>query len=323
MDASSRLGCATVWLVPREFDNRISLQKLEVLCLVVELGGVGRAAERLFVSQPVVTGHLRSLQERLGSGPLLYRDGRQMKLTESGEQIYAWASEMLIRTREVVREVDGLADGRRGSISVAASLALGSYQLPALLTEFRELHPQADLSMHILDPPRAIAGAESGEFDFVVVVIDSPPREPQLHVEHVGDDQVVLVTAPDAEHTGASVRRTELANLPLVAAPQSTRQLQAWGIEAHDVVIELGHPIAIKAATAAGLGVALLYRCAVETELADGTLREVAIEDATLTSPVFMIRRAAKRLTPIQEELFDVLQSRLRQRLQQPTGAST
>ena len=32
------------------YDNRISLQKLEVFCLVVELGGVSRAAEHLFVA---------------------------------------------------------------------------------------------------------------------------------------------------------------------------------------------------------------------------------------------------------------------------------
>ncbi|WP_219412377.1 helix-turn-helix domain-containing protein [Pseudonocardia nigra] len=49
-----------------KLDNRISLQKLEVLCLVVELGGVHRAAERLFVAQPVVSAHLRPCRSASG-----------------------------------------------------------------------------------------------------------------------------------------------------------------------------------------------------------------------------------------------------------------
>lgn len=53
---------------PMRDDNRITLQKLEVLCSVVELGGVTRAADHLWVAQSVVSGHLRSPQERLGAG---------------------------------------------------------------------------------------------------------------------------------------------------------------------------------------------------------------------------------------------------------------
>jgi len=48
-------------------DQRITLHKLEVFELVVELGGVSRAVDRLFVAQPVVTAHIRSLEQRLGT----------------------------------------------------------------------------------------------------------------------------------------------------------------------------------------------------------------------------------------------------------------
>ena len=63
-------------------DSRVTLHKLEVFSLVVELGGVSRAAEQLFVSQPVVTAHIRSLEQRVGAR-LFYREGRNLRLTES------------------------------------------------------------------------------------------------------------------------------------------------------------------------------------------------------------------------------------------------
>ena len=62
-------------------DTRISLYKLEILCAVVDHGGVSRAAEQLYISQPVVTAHIRSLEERLGA-ELFQRAGRGVEPTE-------------------------------------------------------------------------------------------------------------------------------------------------------------------------------------------------------------------------------------------------
>jgi DNA-binding transcriptional ArsR family regulator len=62
--------------------SQITLQKLEVFHLVVRLGSVTRAAERLGIAQPAVTSHLRSLEDKVGA-TLLRRDGRNLVLTAS------------------------------------------------------------------------------------------------------------------------------------------------------------------------------------------------------------------------------------------------
>jgi DNA-binding transcriptional ArsR family regulator len=74
--------------------SQITLQKLEVFHLVVRLGGVTRAAERLGIAQPAVTSHLRSLEDKVGA-TLLRRDGRNLVLTETGERIHTWAVEVI------------------------------------------------------------------------------------------------------------------------------------------------------------------------------------------------------------------------------------
>src|SRR4051794_16458889 len=50
---------------PLALDSRITLHKLEVFDLVVECGSVSRAADQLYISQPVVTAHIRSLEQRI------------------------------------------------------------------------------------------------------------------------------------------------------------------------------------------------------------------------------------------------------------------
>jgi DNA-binding transcriptional LysR family regulator len=295
------------------YDNRISLQKLEVFCLVVDLGGVSKAAEHLIVAQPVVTAHVQSLQKRLGV-KLLYRDGHRMRLTDGGKRVYAWARETLSRTRELMRELDGLADGERGSVSVASSMTVGSYLLPPVLGRFRQQRPLAAIRLNVSDPEHAMDAVESGDCDFAVLVAEAPPGSGALESTIIGRQEIVLVAAPDYACDVTAVAMGELGRTALVSSPAGhlrrdviDGQLARRGVRPDNVVIELGHPEAMKRATRDGLGMCLLFRNSVEAELADGSLREVEIVDAELSVPVMVVRRADKHLSPVQRELLEAI----------------
>ena len=292
-------------------DTRISLKKLEILCLVVELGGIGRAADHMHVSQPVVTAHMRMLQERVGA-PLLYRDGARMQLTEAGEAVYAWATEVLSRSRELSREIEGLAGGEAGTVVVASSMSVGSYLLPWVLSEFCLRRPLASVKLQVSDAEDAQRAAESGECDFAVITSGSRV-DGAVRAEHIGDHDLVLVAAPDAA-VGDCVTAEELALLPFVCSPAGRPRrrlvegaLRRLGIVERSVAIELGHPEALKTATRRGLGVAMLLRASVQSELDSGALREVKIAEGSLTVPILLVNRAGKRFTPLQLELVDVV----------------
>jgi DNA-binding transcriptional LysR family regulator len=302
--------------VAQTFDSRITFQKLEILCLVVDLGGVTRAAEHLWVAQPVVTAHIRSLQERLGV-TLFHREGRRTILTDAGEQVYAWAQDVLSRTEQMQREIEGLADGSRGPIALAASMSLGSYLLPPMLSDFRERYPDAEITLIVEDPEGAVTSVERGESDLAFIVAPSPPQNPALAYELVGHDELVLVAAPDFRPGLDRMAVSELAEMPLVSTPRShlrremvDRQLSQHGVRANNIIIELGHPEAMKHATRAGLGACLLFRAAVEQELLDGKLVEIEFQDAALTVPVYFVRRLAKALTPVQSALVEAMRQR-------------
>lgn len=304
--------------MPTQYDKRISLQKLEVLCLVVELGGISRAAEHLIVAQPVVTSHIQSLQKRLGV-KLLYRDGHRMRLTDEGERVYEWAAETLSRTRELMRELDGLAEGQRGTVAVAASMTLGSYLLPGVLTEFRQRRPAAAITLSVSDPEHAVNAVEMGQCDFAVVVADAPPTNAGLRTEVIGREEIVLVAAHDYKPAVTSLPVAALEDAPLVSSPAGLvrrsvidAQIAACGVRPRNTVMELGHPEAMKRATLDGLGMCLMFRSSVARELADGTLREILLEDAELSVPLLTVMRADKRLSPIQRELLEAVSDGVR-----------
>ena len=298
-------------------DTRISLRKLEVFSLVVQLGGVGRAADQLYVSQPVVTAHIRSLEQRLGV-KLFYREGRQIHLTEAGLAVHGWAEDVLTRTRELDRHLGGLSDGSQGTVVLGASMSIGSYTLPAVMTRFREQNPRAELRLSISDTEHAIEDTRAGILDFAVIVSEAGLELPGMVAEQVGSDEIVFVTAPDAGPDHDTLTPEELARLPFIEAPVGIirrtfvdRQLSRLGITDRHVVLELGHPEAMKRATATGLGVTLLFRSAVAEELADGSLRELHVLGADVTVPVYIVRRSGKFLSPLHEGLIREIRAEL------------
>jgi LysR family transcriptional activator of nhaA len=61
--------------------------------LAVREGGLGAAARRLRLAQPTVSAQIRQLEERIGT-PLFRREGRRLELTDTGELVHRYASEI-------------------------------------------------------------------------------------------------------------------------------------------------------------------------------------------------------------------------------------
>lgn len=296
-------------------DSRISLYKLEIFNAVVEFGGVTAAADHLLVSQPVVTAHIRSLEQRIGA-PLFRREGRQLRLTEAGEAVQVWSAEVLTRMKELSRHIEGLSDGKRGAAVLGASMSVGSYILPPVLSRFQRERPLVELSLYISESDHVIQATELGECDFSVVIVDHEFDSPTLTKELLRQEEFIIVGAPDAGLPEGEIDVDELGLLPFIEAPRGMirrslidRQLERVGIHRRNVVIELGHPEAMKRAAQQGLGVTMLFRSSIEEDIALGRLREIKLRDTTLAVPLCLAYRKEKRFSPVQRELIDAIRN--------------
>jgi LysR family transcriptional regulator, low CO2-responsive transcriptional regulator len=297
-------------------DHRITLQKLEVFELVVELQSVSRAADQLYTAQPVISAHLRSLEARLGAR-LFYREGRQLQLTEAGHAAHAWAADVLTRTRELGRHLEGLRDGQGGAVSLAASMSVGSYMLPPVLNQFRQERPMVEIELSVIDTDHAVRAVEVGECDFAVVYGQGPPDVEGLTGDQIGLEPLVLVAPSDDQLVGrGEITPDALARLPFVESPKgmlrrtlTDRMLQRAGVPSRRITIQLGHPEAMKRAVRDGLGIALLFRSSVEQELEDGTLRELRLPDAEFYSPIYLIHRKGKLFSASQQDLLEAIRA--------------
>jgi LysR family transcriptional regulator, low CO2-responsive transcriptional regulator len=249
---------------------------------------------------------------------LIYRDGQRLHLTETGEAVHEWAKDVLTRGREVARQVQGLADGATGTAVVIASMSVGSYMLPEAVSAFARERPRASITLLVSDSEDAKAALEHGGADFAVLTGDPEMGSATLVAEPVCDHELILVASPGDTDVGDVVAIEDLSRLRYVCSPGTRPRrrlvdaaLETIGVRDRRIAIQLGHPEALKRATASGIGVCFALRSSVGSELEHGTLREVAIEGARLTVPIVIVQRADKRFSPLQ----DVLRATIRETL--------
>jgi DNA-binding transcriptional LysR family regulator len=90
----------------------LDLRKLRYFVAVAEGLHFGRAAERLYVAQPVLSRQIRKLEQELGA-ELLTRSSRHVELTEAGRQLLDDARPLLAAADAASRRVRRAAQGQR------------------------------------------------------------------------------------------------------------------------------------------------------------------------------------------------------------------
>jgi DNA-binding transcriptional LysR family regulator len=286
-------------------DTRVSLHRLEVFCLIVETGGVTRAAERLMVAQPAVSAQLRSLETALGA-TLFVRNGNALILTEAGDRVYRWARETLASSHQVQRDVDELSSGLAGTVVVAASMGIGTYLLPPIMAALRRERPGADITVHIEEPVTALRSVQIGDADFAVVTWLADQAPDGVEGELLWDEPLLLYASVSGPPDTDVIDLADIAGLPYVGVPTGVafdsvirHQLRTRGLDHWTPVMRLGNAESIKQAIVDNGWVSLLSNYAAATDVAAGRLRAVRIRDAHLIEGIGFYQRPPTYLSAL------------------------
>lgn len=256
------------------------LSQVEAFIEVARQGSLSRAAATLFVTQPALTARLQALEQELGA-VLFTRSRRGTELTDLGRAFLPYAERALVSLRDGGALVADLRRGGAGELRLGAAPAVSTYVLPGLLVRFTERHPNVRLVVRTGHSEEILELVLRNEIDVGLV---RELRHPLIESRPLYEDDVVLVAEPSHPFAVAGrvpVERIAEARLILFDRTSSYYDLtnamfRAAGVSPQGV-IELDNIDAAKEMVAKGLGVALLPHTAVTADLADGTLRVVAI----------------------------------------------
>ncbi|OGT84705.1 MAG: hypothetical protein A3H91_04985 [Gammaproteobacteria bacterium RIFCSPLOWO2_02_FULL_61_13] len=168
----------------------MDLTQLKSFVTVAAEGHITRASEKLHLSQPTISSHIRALEDELGV-TLFARSARGVSLTRSGKLLLEDAQKVLaasLHLRDHARALSGTLDARLqiGTILDAHYLRLGD-----VISEMRERYKLIQVELQQAISGVGIEMVLSGELDAAFVL--GEPRDPALRVLPLERQHYVVV----------------------------------------------------------------------------------------------------------------------------------
>jgi len=154
---------------------------------VMEAGSLSGAARVLAIAQPTVGRHIEALERALGGDPLFTRSPGGLMPTEAALALRPHAQAMASAAEALVRTASGANAAVRGTVRVTASEIVGGEVLPAILTDFHELHPEVAVELALSNRPEDLLRREA---DIAVRMVR--PTQDALLAKRIGTVSVGL-----------------------------------------------------------------------------------------------------------------------------------
>ena len=279
----------------------VNLNQLKVFHVAAKLQSFTRAAEALFLTQPGISKHIKDLEDYYGVR-LFDRLGKKVVLTQAGEVLYARTETIFNAIDQSKVEIDELQGFERGSLRIGASITLGIYILPGIMSRFRHLHPRIELSLDIVLNRQVADMILDNAID--IGFLGAPVADGKLRSgAFMKDELVLIVPAGHAWARKDAVEPHALAAQPFIISQRGsgTRRIVEERLARAGVVlknrIEFGHTEAVKKAVESGLGVSIISRAAIAREEHLGVIKSLRLDGVDMTRDFYFAYRKDKYMT--------------------------
>ncbi|NKQ59146.1 LysR family transcriptional regulator [Amycolatopsis sp. K13G38] len=299
------------------------LADLDLLLSVEKYGSVGKAAQAHSLSQPAASIRLSAMERRLGLR-LLERSPTGSKLTEEGEMLAKYARNVMHAARELLEFGSASRSSDAKRLRVAGSPGVSEHLIPEWLNRSGSSFGEARVEVRTggVDTLCQLIRASHVDLAFIDGWCQAGSQVQQkfrddLVVQHICDDELAVVVG--SKHPWA--RRPTLLTVQELASAQLVLRERGSGLrEFTDELlgnarvprsyVEFPSNAAIKQAVATSKRVAVLNLSTVRTELADGRLYRVPVDQEMPAKPIYAVWSERRGLPGYARELVEIAASK-------------
>jgi len=286
----------------------MDIHQLRIFVSVFRNRSFSRASEELYLTQPTVSDHIKTLEDEFGCR-LFDRLGRSILPTREAEALYGHAIEIVEKADAVKEVISRFKKEPAGELVVGASTIPGTYLLPPVMATFRKKYPSISFQIMIADSKEILRKVLAHEI--LIGIVGAKVVNSQITYTPLIEDELIVVAAPHPAKK-VSIKFQEIASLPMVLREEGsgTRKeierifsSKGLNIDSMNIVGLFGSTDSIKQAVKAAMGISILSRLSVMDELKYKILQEIEVSDAHMKRNFYVITHK-KRSLPAAYKLF-------------------
>ena len=166
----------------------MEFRQLESFCAVVRYQSFTKAAEKLYISQPTISTHIRMLEQEFNSR-LIIRTTKNIEITPHGKELFACAQKIFTLKNDLIQK---WSEENKKIIRIGASTIPADYILPEVLPLFCQKYPDIQLHIHQNDSGNILPSILNGKFTIGMVGMKSFEKE--LDFVPFFHDEIVMIT---------------------------------------------------------------------------------------------------------------------------------
>jgi DNA-binding transcriptional LysR family regulator len=294
----------------------MDIRHLRNMLAVMEEGSIGKAAQRLNISQPALTKSIQRLEEHLGVR-LFDRETRGMKPTFYADSLKGYAKAACVGMAEAESQIASLRNGTEGIITVAGPPLIVTELLPQVLVQLSQERPK--LQVRVVARNRELfSDLLEGRFNLVVAMLyDEIPKQ-GLSKQWLFDDRLVLIMHPDhplAKRRKVKVKPSDLLDQKWVFADSDTwshRRLRLYfeqaGLTVPRARIESRNPAMLKSIVMMSDHICMMSRLGVENDVSKGLLKSIDIDSPLALRPIGVVHRENEPLSPAMKSFVRIVE---------------
>lgn len=179
----------------------MQLRQLQYFVAVAEQLNFHKAAEELYVTQPLLSKQIAELEHEIGY-PLFIRNTRMVRLTPAGEALLKESDNLIRQFFMVIKSVRNVAAGGdvSGVIKIGYEDSFDRLILAKALSRMKEKYPYVEFNLQHYSFSRITKALNDNTIDIGFILLPDKKLSPKLQCRVLSEDHLVLCAAKRLIH---------------------------------------------------------------------------------------------------------------------------
>ncbi|HOA82832.1 MAG TPA: selenium metabolism-associated LysR family transcriptional regulator [Thermodesulfovibrio thiophilus] len=285
----------------------MDIHQLQIFISVFKNKSFSKAAKELFLTQPTISEHIKTIEEELNS-KLFDRIGKSIIPTTEAELLYDHAVRIIEKVEKLKDDLQKIKSTPSGNLHIAASSIPGTYILPKLISSFKNIYPDISIQISISDSKTVSDSLLSGQI--FLGIVGTKLHQSKIEYTPFMNDELVIAS-PDFINESL-IEPEEILRYSFIMREEGSgtrKEMERWfndigiDIEKLKVVCILSSTDAVKQAIKNGVGISILSIHAIKDEIECQKLKAIKIKNYQMNR-TFYIASSTKRTLPYIYKLF-------------------